>query len=362
LAEFSKAASEADPEQEDVVVSPHTGRMPWILRRAYDVCTVTTLSYELTIVTGLLLTYVVGALIAAAEGLLTAYLGWYIFPAVLFEIGWIIAWLDWGSRTYINILEKWRKNFGPKYGALLDRHLDRMLTDRGSVWVVGLVLGVGDGDIIGTRISDGTTLKVATISNWIVLGPWPTFVFLMAVLTVGGIVAGGAIYAALEHVRFIREISRLRVNSLRLLSSETYFGDLANMGLALSMVCFVGVAVVGIVLYGDLNPVTIPLYALAAAMGLAFFFVPQLYLYRMIVDSKSRLKTRLRRMLPGDWQESDVMLAGNQTPQVLALIQQVDTIRDWPINVPVILLEVVSALIPFGATFVAESSGFRVSG
>jgi len=346
---------------DDVTPSPYLHRRPFLLRTSHRVCKLTGGPHEFAVFVALLAAYVIGAAIAYSEGLLGQYLDWYILVAILFAMGWVTGWLEWGRKLYTGLLWKWRNNFDERYLPLARKHLETALGDGHSVWIIVPALILGEGEVLSVRLSGGTVLQVPPVSRWIVFGPLPIFIFLMIVLTAAGVIAGVAVSAVLEHVVFMHRLAKLPLDPFRLLSADTYLGELAKFGFAASMSWFVGVAVAGIILYGDLNAVTIPLYGLAAVVGLVLFFLPQIYINRMIVRSKKRLKMRLRRLLPKDWEKPDRLTADPRIPHTLELIQHADGVKDWPIDVPVIFSELMAALIPFGATFLTQVAGLKVT-
>lgn len=297
---------------------------------------------------------------AASQGVLSLYLGWYVMIAILVAIGWVTVWLEWARTIYFDLLRKWEANFGTEYKKLLKDHIASIFDNRRPIWAIVPILVVGLGDILAVRLSNGTIAQVASISNWIVLGGLPMFAFLMAVLTAAGYVAGVGLWLIADHLLFMRKLSRLHLKPFRLLSSETYLSELSHLGLVLSLIWFGGVGISGVILYGDFNAVTIPLFVLTAIIGVTQFLLPQVVLRDLIVDAKKRLKDTLRGWLPDGWDQSDVLLARGDSASVLLLIQQVDNIRDWPIDLPIVIFEFMAALIPFAVTGLSQGLGLTL--
>ena len=351
--------SDAAVSDEDILRTIHDQR-PLLLQTTHRFSRFIRGSHLVGVTVILTLTYFFGAAIAAWQGVLPLYLGWYVMIAILLAIGWVTVWLEWARTIYFDLLRRWEANFGTEYKRLLKAHIASIFDNRRPVWVIIPILLVGLGDILAVRLSNGTIAQVASISNWIVLGSLPMFVFLMAVLTAAGYVAGVGVWLIADHLIFMRQLSRLHLKPFRLLSSETHLTELSHLGLVLSLIWFGGVGIGGVILYGDFNEVTIPLFAFAAIIGVTQFLLPQLVLRDLIVGAKKRLKDTLRGWLPDGWEQSDVLLARGDSASVLLLIQQVDNIRDWPIDLPIIIFEFLAALIPFGVTALTQGLGLTV--
>lgn len=303
--------------------------------------------------------YAAGLAIGYEQGDAEQVLRFYFLPVMLVEIGWGVFAIDWARGRYKRILWDWRKNFGEWYQDTLYRHWRRLCHDKESYWVTAPAAAAVAGYIIGIRVSHGSTIPIPSISQPIVLGSPAEFVYITIVGAILGYVGGWGIYIIIEHTRFLHSLSQKHLIAFRVITGESEIKELAEFSLMNSVNWFVALAIVSPIFFTNINRASISGYIAATLIGFVAFILPQFYLHDIMVRAKSTLVRELRDTLPSGVQETQALTSDVRAMSILTLIRTTDQMPDWPIDIRVVMTEVLGVLLPVVTGILGAQFGLR---
>lgn len=307
-----------------------------------------------------LLIYAAGYLVAAGVGETTQFLAYFVIPTGIIGFGFVLAVLVWAHRRYAIILWDLRHAFKHSYQDQLRAHWRRLTNPLRALWVEAPLTSAAAGYVLLVRFDRTTWDAIPEFSHWIAYGSPPLFAYLTICAGLAGFIGSMGAYLILEHISFLRTLSTTPSNDHALLAREVDLGQLARFSFYVSGTWFVGLAFVTIVFYHDFTPYTVAAYVLAMVLGMVFFVVPQVIIHQNIVGAKNALKNRIRENLPKEWTGSDDLKFAPDTVAMLSLIHEVDKLEEWPVEVNVIMLELIAALTPILTAVTAGQLGVPI--
>jgi hypothetical protein len=334
----SAAAWGAPPELHDV---------PWVIKFAHRWSGLTRTDLTLGLLAFGVALYGFGLLLAISYGESMGFLRLYIIPVMIAGICFTIGSANYLVNRYRKIIAGWGTKYDDDGKARLHQHWKNACH---SLWTLsvagtsGLIVVAYIGSI---RFSNAALLPVIGSADWIVFGPWPLFGYLLLLGFLVGFIAGWGVFEVSEHIRFIRsafdDTFDLKAELAGYDSARAYGTFLATAALLWTG----ALTLCAVVLYRNVNLFSLTIFSGASFAGLTLFVAPQVLLHQSIVRAKRAHLAELQRSLPGDWEKTPLGRLDDRTISLLRLARDIDSVSDWPVNLPAALLAIFGAVIPF---------------
>lgn len=304
-----------------------------------------------------LILYLCGLVISLVQGSLLLYSSYIVIPAGIGGFGFVLGSLTWAHKHYSRLVWDLRLGFKSGYLRSLQLHWKRLTNPIRALWLEVPCTLAAAGYVLAVRAVRTSWDTIPHFSDWIAYGPLPLFCYLVVCAGLAGYVGSAGAYLILEHIRFLRALPKTPSNLRALMDREADLTQLARFSFYVSGTWFVGLAFVTVGFYHDVNPYTVTAYVVASLLGLAFFLLPQFYIHENITVAKQESMKFLRRQLPATWRESNDPVLSHDALAILNMIHEVNGLKDWPVEVDVILFELMAAAAPLLLSGLGSSLG-----
>lgn len=330
--------------------------------------------------------YLIGALLAAHEGVLRAFVASPLVPCLLLATAWSATWIAWASAVYQHWMARATGPNAPdsptpslprltdELRAKLATHWSRLCSLRTSalyalpciaVFVTYAYVAIYPPWGL-PHLASPSILSLFGYPNH---GYW-MFVYLATTAAILADVGSYGLFFTFEHLRFVSEFVQYEEPTLQSGSSDTVravylarkpLDELASASFLSSMAWFGVVTLLVAAFVVDLNVLTFVGIAALVGVGLYVFLRPQWEFHRLIRSAKEAALARLERSLGEDWYEQGTNAPKREHLPTLVLAQNVAAMGEWHIDVRLVVAQIVGAVLPFVAALATGPLGLSIA-
>lgn len=298
--------------------------------------------------------YVVGLLISQLQGVVLSFLQMWLYSLGCFGIIWVSSFWNWVNNSMDGIMRELEMLFKTKnsnFDFLKDDFLRLISNDRNAFLVsipaysfVAYHVWLISSGRITFLMEIPELLKSSLVFNFYSIIFFSICMYFLS----------ATVYMIFEALVFLRKLKRLRLK-LRMLPvrRKISFEKTTEAILTGTLGWFVGVSLVMTILFAYSSIIIVVFLAAVIAVGLVFFFVPQIFIHGSICKAKIRLHKRiLNQLRPNAKLPLSPECNTNQVLLLCAFFDQVDRIEEWPVKAGTLIQLTGSTIIPIATAIV----------
>lgn len=304
--------------------------------------------------------YLVGLALSYQFNIESFYLHEWIFPLGCLGIIWVASTLVWGFNRVDALLEELKNSFDlpkSKFEETKCKFEKRVSNDKTALmWSIPIFGFVGYNlfAVLSGREEVFEKIPSAITSNISVNIPYSAFSFVLFCFC-GYLIAEGAV-VLLSGLSLLNDLTKSPVK-LKILQKRRKLNiDKFLSFITVITICwFIGVSIIMVLLITLPNMVILLFLFTVTAVGLTFFFVPQILFHRSITLAKEKMLETIE----ADFSSKTGVPLAECNPQEVMLLcmlyEQVEKTNDWPIRTQLLAQVIFSAILPVLTAVIAQS-------